>query len=147
VLDTYVSPPGTGTIGRTPSFPSYSSGTIVDLTANSSPSYQFSSWRGSIVSGSNPAALVMNANKAVFAQFTAMPSAACSDGIDNDGDGCADFPLDLGCTSPSDPSETGGGCQIPPSVPAAPPWVAMILALLMLSSGVIVIRGSRGARP
>jgi hypothetical protein len=31
--------------------------------------------------------------------------AACSDGVDNDGDGKIDAGYDLGCTSPSDPSE------------------------------------------
>ncbi len=31
--------------------------------------------------------------------------AACGDGVDNDGDGRADFPEDPGCASPEDPSE------------------------------------------
>ena len=30
---------------------------------------------------------------------------ACSDGIDNDGDGLIDYPLDSGCASPQDTSE------------------------------------------
>ncbi len=33
------------------------------------------------------------------------PSAACSDGVDNDNDGNADFPDDLGCVSPTDDTE------------------------------------------
>jgi hypothetical protein len=31
----------------------------------------------------------------------------CSDGVDNDGDILADWPLDLGCTSPTDDDESG----------------------------------------
>ncbi len=32
---------------------------------------------------------------------------ACSDGIDNDGDGATDYPADMGCVNASDDSETG----------------------------------------
>ena len=35
---------------------------------------------------------------------------ACSDGVDNDGNGCADYPSDLGCSSPGDNTESGGTC-------------------------------------
>lgn len=34
------------------------------------------------------------------------PNPACSDGIDNDGDGFADYPADVGCSSPDDNDET-----------------------------------------
>lgn len=34
------------------------------------------------------------------------PTAVCSDGLDNDGDGFIDFPTDPGCDSPTDPDET-----------------------------------------
>jgi hypothetical protein len=37
----------------------------------------------------------------------------CFDGIDNDGNGCADYPTDTGCSSSSDNSEAGGTCQTP----------------------------------
>jgi len=33
---------------------------------------------------------------------------ACSNGVDDDGDGDADFPLDVGCASPVDDTEVGG---------------------------------------
>ena len=33
---------------------------------------------------------------------------ACSDGVDNDGDGLRDYPADPGCVSPSDNDESGG---------------------------------------
>ncbi len=39
------------------------------------------------------------------------PTAECSDGIDNDNNGCADFENgDTGCTSPADSGESGGSC-------------------------------------
>jgi hypothetical protein len=37
--------------------------------------------------------------------FTATPE--CNDGVDNDGDGAADYPADPGCSSAGDPSELG----------------------------------------
>jgi len=43
---------------------------------------------------------------AVFAVAPAPgPGPACSDGIDNDGDGLVDYPMDPGCASPTDDSE------------------------------------------
>ncbi len=38
---------------------------------------------------------------------------ACNDGIDNDLNGCADFPADTGCSSSVDSVESGGTC-VPP---------------------------------
>jgi hypothetical protein len=35
-----------------------------------------------------------------------VPPPACSDGVDNDGDGLVDYPADPGCLSPDDPWET-----------------------------------------
>jgi hypothetical protein len=37
--------------------------------------------------------------------------AECSDGKDNDGNGCADYPTDLGCESVGDNDESGGKCN------------------------------------
>jgi len=34
----------------------------------------------------------------------------CEDGLDNDGNGCADYPYDSGCDSASDNDESGGVC-------------------------------------
>lgn len=40
------------------------------------------------------------------------PVPKCSDGLDNDNNGCADFDGgDLGCTSPADQTESGGSCS------------------------------------
>ena len=40
------------------------------------------------------------------AGIAVVPPPACSDGIDNDGDGLVDYPADPGCWSPDDPWET-----------------------------------------
>jgi hypothetical protein len=42
----------------------------------------------------------------VFVEGTGNVITFCNDGVDNDGDGFADFPDDLGCTSPLDVDET-----------------------------------------
>ena len=36
----------------------------------------------------------------------------CNDGIDNDNNSCSDYPIDTGCDSPDDTSESGGYCDI-----------------------------------
>lgn len=48
----------------------------------------------------------------------------CTDGIDNDGNGRIDYPADLGCSTPTDVSEsctfgTGPGCPVTPTTPTA----------------------------
>jgi hypothetical protein len=39
------------------------------------------------------------------------PGPACSDGVDNDGDGRTDFPRDPDCSSRTDPSEKKAACS------------------------------------
>lgn len=46
------------------------------------------------------------------------PPPACSDGIDNDGDGLIDYPADPGCSSASDTDETDVAPPPPPPPPA-----------------------------
>jgi hypothetical protein len=46
-----------------------------------------------------------------FCCTVALPSPyQCNDSIDNDGNGCSDFPSDSGCSSATDNSEAGGTC-------------------------------------
>ncbi len=45
---------------------------------------------------------------------SAPPVPQCNDGIDNDSNGCANFPNDSGCSSASDNNESGGSCPLPP---------------------------------
>ena len=46
------------------------------------------------------------------------PRAACSDGIDNDGDSKTDYPNDPGCSDYGDPDESGGVAP-PPPIPSS----------------------------
>jgi len=67
--------------------------------------------------------------------------AACRDGVDNDGDGCADYPSDLGCSSPDDNSEAEAGCYIPgtPSLTQLG-IIGLMLVLLALATWVFFWR-------
>ena len=50
---------------------------------------------------------------------TSAPAPACSDGVDNDGDGSIDFPADIGCASGSDTDESNiplsASCSVAPT--------------------------------
>ena len=61
-----------GTISVNPPGGTYSSGTVVTLTATPAAGYVFSGWSGSLTGTTNPATLTMNANKSVTATFTAV---------------------------------------------------------------------------
>jgi uncharacterized repeat protein (TIGR02543 family) len=61
-----------GTVTRTPDQTSYTSGQTVTLEATPNAGYTFSGWSGALTGTTNPATLVMNANKSVTANFTAI---------------------------------------------------------------------------
>jgi uncharacterized repeat protein (TIGR02543 family) len=63
-----------GTVTLSPAGGPYTSGTVVTLTANPATGYVFSSWSGDITSTINPESVIMNANKAVTANFTLKPT-------------------------------------------------------------------------
>jgi len=60
------------------------------------------------------ARFVLSAAVNVTATVQITVQSACSDGLDNDGDGLYDYPNDPGCSDPTDTDET----NIPPSPPA-----------------------------
>ncbi|MCL5282125.1 MAG: InlB B-repeat-containing protein [Planctomycetes bacterium] len=62
-----------GTVTKTPNQTSYTSGQTVTLQAVPNTGYTFSGWSGDLTGTTNPATLVMNANKSVTANFTAVP--------------------------------------------------------------------------
>ena len=68
-LTTTVTPGGSGTIGRNPDQPSYTSGTSVELTATPSTGYHFTGWSGALTGATNPQTLTMDADKSATAQF------------------------------------------------------------------------------
>lgn len=73
-LTTTASPSAGGSITRSPNAASYTSGTVVTLTAVPASGYSFSGWSGD-VSGTNATTTVtMSANRSVTASFTAIGS-------------------------------------------------------------------------
>ncbi len=69
-LSVSVSPGGTGSVTKNPNQSSYNSGTIVQLTANPIPGYEFDHWEGSLTGSTNPVSITMNTNKVITAYFT-----------------------------------------------------------------------------
>ncbi len=62
-----------GTVVKNPNQTGYNSGANVQLTANPSSGYSFSSWSGDASGNNNPLLVVMNANKNITANFTLNP--------------------------------------------------------------------------
>jgi pectate lyase len=60
---------GSGSVSRSPNQATYPSGTIVTLTATASSGSQFTGWSGDLAGTANPAAITMNSNKNVVANF------------------------------------------------------------------------------
>jgi hypothetical protein len=60
---------GNGSVAKTPDQVSYTSGTVVTLTANPAAGCLFSQWSGDVNGASNPATITMNSNKSVTATF------------------------------------------------------------------------------
>jgi hypothetical protein len=69
---------GGGTVTKTPDLPDYSSGASVQLEALPGAGWAFSAWSGDLTGSTNPANLLMNANKTVTSTFldVAPPSVA-----------------------------------------------------------------------
>jgi uncharacterized repeat protein (TIGR02543 family) len=68
-------PTGGGTVAKTPNLASYDSGAIVQISATANPGYTFTSWAGDTTGATNPLNVVMNRNKVIIANFTAVPPA------------------------------------------------------------------------
>jgi uncharacterized repeat protein (TIGR02543 family) len=60
-----------GSVTRSPNAASYTYGQVVTLQAVPDAGYAFSGWSGNLTGTTNPATLVMDANKSVTANFTA----------------------------------------------------------------------------
>lgn len=62
--------------------------------------------------------------------------AACSDGMDNDGDRLTDYPLDLECNAPWMDAEMGGGSSAPTTIAGAPALQWTVLPAVGNGSGI-----------
>src|SRR5262245_17612344 len=63
---------GSGSVSVSPNQASYAAGTVVTLTATPSAGFTFTNWSGDLSTTANPTTIVMNANKSVVANFTAL---------------------------------------------------------------------------
>ena len=84
---------------------------------------------GSIKSGPQcqGTGLVFHKGETNCNQICAVPQ--CSDSIDNDNNGCADYPADTGCTSPTNAIESGGTCAAQVAVCNDPNYVPKLTNL------------------
>jgi len=71
--DTYtltVNTVGSGSVDLSPTGGSYSSGTVVTLTANADPGWTFDGWSGDLGGSANPETIIMDGDRTVTATFT-----------------------------------------------------------------------------
>jgi len=67
-------PAAGGTVTKSPDATSYPQGSTVTLTATPAYGYVFSSWSGDVTGTTNPVTVTMDGNKAVTANYTALPT-------------------------------------------------------------------------
>ena len=65
-------PTGGGTVILSPSGGTYASGTSVTATANANSGYTFTGWSGALTGTTNPGTVIMNSDKTLTANFTAI---------------------------------------------------------------------------
>jgi uncharacterized repeat protein (TIGR02543 family) len=65
-----------GTVSKNPNQSTYNHGTSVQLTATPSTGFTFTGWNGDASGSLNPITVVMNSNKNIVANFTAVPVAS-----------------------------------------------------------------------
>jgi pectate lyase len=63
-------PSAGGSVSNSPSGSSFSSGTVVTLTAAPAAGYNFTGWSGAVTGTTNPVTVTMDANKTVTANYT-----------------------------------------------------------------------------
>ena len=71
-----INPTAGGSVTKNPNQALYDSGTTVQLTATPNAGYTFTSWAGDASGSTNPLNVLMNANKNIIANFTAIPAPA-----------------------------------------------------------------------
>lgn len=74
LLDTTVTPTGSGSIDPSPSGPWYNPNQGVQLTAHANAGYTFANWSGDCAGQGNPCSLTMSSPKSATATFTLGPA-------------------------------------------------------------------------
>jgi N-acetylneuraminic acid mutarotase len=65
---------GSGTVTKSPNQASYSSGTVVSLSATPVSGQQFTGWSGDATGTTNPLSVTMNGNKNIIGNFAGVPA-------------------------------------------------------------------------
>jgi uncharacterized repeat protein (TIGR02543 family) len=81
---------GKGTVTKSPNLSAYPDGSIVQLTANPGPGWNFTGWSGALSGSTNPANLTMDANKTVTPTFVDIAPPAVTLTSPNGGEVLAD---------------------------------------------------------
>ncbi|MDJ0768692.1 MAG: InlB B-repeat-containing protein [Ilumatobacter sp.] len=118
---------GLGSVVRNPNAATYEDGTTVDLTAVADPGWAFTGWSGDLSGTTNPASIVLDADRTVTATFT--PTSPLTVTVATSGNGSASIDPDLPSyglgqtvtlTAAPDPGSILDHWTIDP--PATPAW-------------------------
>jgi uncharacterized repeat protein (TIGR02543 family) len=119
-------------VTKTPNQTGYTSGQTVTLQATPNTGYRFNGWSGDLAGTTNPATLVMNANKSVTASFRAvgkgsknLASQAVSTTMNADSS-LAPNPTGAASANDQQPPELGGCSPTPDSIQAAPDTLVVL---------------------
>ncbi|MBC8001704.1 MAG: hypothetical protein H7X97_03865, partial [Opitutaceae bacterium] len=80
-----ISTNGSGAVTRNPNNVAYPNGAVVTLTATPAGGWQFGSWSGDISGVINPTNVLMDSDKAITANFLAIPTYSLTVGVAGSG--------------------------------------------------------------
>jgi uncharacterized repeat protein (TIGR02543 family) len=103
---------GNGTVSKSPDQPSYTSGSVVGLTATPAAGYTFSGWSGSATGSGNPLSVTMDGSKTIAATFAALPPVQYQLAVTTTGSGTVS-------KSPDQPAYDSGSSVVLTATPAA----------------------------
>jgi uncharacterized repeat protein (TIGR02543 family) len=79
-----------GSVAKSPDMASYSLNSLVTLSANANPGYQFTGWSGAAAGNANPLLVTMDSDKTITANFAPLPTGAGSIRVSIDPQAAAD---------------------------------------------------------
>lgn len=80
-------PSGGGSVSSSPSGSSFTSGTVVTLTATPASGYTFTGWSGAVTGTTNPVTVTMDGNKTVTANYTQQQTSQYTLSVNTTGSG------------------------------------------------------------